>query len=489
MKIWKLLKEGVAPFNRRGLTPFLFLMIFMISASSLFAGTAVPGISVMKEDIAVVEQFRLQLMGMMAYMEDRVATSDEVVSRQQKLALWNSWVGWLDIYAGLDRYGEHYDVTFKSLEEESYKYEAFKISYYVFLIEYRYAMSLISLVEVHPNVVDILNDAVPELGIPPGTYTSFKDRFLSVVRAAEFVQLGIVYYAYSEDGPSLPWVDEYEQYLLTYSQTDGLVYTLDHALNTVEDSALTAWYPIKKELLTYSSDIKVWRMQETLISYDQLRDVQSHIQPGDILIQKREWQLSNVGIPGFWTHAAIYVGTPEERIRYFSKEENDLIFSKMQSHRPDGAVIETIKDGVVLSSFFKSAKADSLLVLRPALTVKQKASVIAQAFDFLGRPYDYDFNFNTDSSFVCSELICTLFEPVLFPPNQTFPRSDVAGNILTSPNDIVAYFSRHLSDEHPPFEFVLFLDGIESEERAEASDLHSALESWKRPKWYVLDTF
>ena len=41
------------------------------------------------------------------------------------------------------------------------------------------------------------------------------------------------------------------------------------------------------------------------------------MQPGDILLERREWYLSNIGLPGFWPHGALYIGTPEQRREIF----------------------------------------------------------------------------------------------------------------------------------------------------------------------------
>ncbi len=36
------------------------------------------------------------------------------------------------------------------------------------------------------------------------------------------------------------------------------------------------------------------------------------MEPGDIIVARQNWYLSNIGLPGFWPHAELYVGTPEE---------------------------------------------------------------------------------------------------------------------------------------------------------------------------------
>jgi hypothetical protein len=52
----------------------------------------------------------------------------------------------------------------------------------------------------------------------------------------------------------------------------------------------------------------VRRIGRGLISKAQAEELLGSMQPGDLVVARQNWFLSNVGLPGFWKHAELYVG-------------------------------------------------------------------------------------------------------------------------------------------------------------------------------------
>ena len=231
------------------------------------------------------------------------------------------------------------------------------------------------------------------------------------------------------------------------------------------------------------------------------------LEPGDILLVRREGYLSNIGIPGFWPHAVLYVGTPEERRRAFAGPEvaawveargqADGDFEALlarthpaayaQALAADGGAprraLEAISEGVVFTTLEHAAGADHVAALRPRLPAVEKAAAILRAFGYAGRPYDFNFDFRTDAALVCSELIYKAYEPGPGRQGLRLPLVDVLGRPVLPPSEIARLFDAELGTPAAQLDLVRFLDGREAAGVAVEGDVEAFRRSWRRPKW------
>lgn len=143
-----------------------------------------------------------------------------------------------------------------------------------------------------------------------------------------------------------------------------------------------------------------------------LRQLQPQLQPGDILLLRAEGKLTSAMLPGFWAHAALYVGGPPE-LESLGLRANDHV-AKHWAHlvvaaTDHGFAIEAISPRVHLVPLESALQADHVCVLRPGLAQSEIAAALIEAFALLGKPYDYDFDFNHQQRIVCTELVYRIY--------------------------------------------------------------------------------
>jgi hypothetical protein len=435
-----------------------------------------------------------------------------LLSRRDKLAIWTTWSALLDYVATLDelgsRYGNYSTITGKSRDRTT-----FSVRCCAFLTEYRYALEFISLAEKNPALDTILDEPVPELGLAGGSYARFKFRFLNIARATEFAAMETVDKGLA--GPDASGLrktlDEDAGVIWRMGKGRGPVLTLANGVAIVGKAGFAAWFPVQKGVSEWMGDVKVRHLGVSFISQEQIRELRPRLQPGDILLERREWYLSNLGLPGFWTHAALYIGTADERRAFFEdpdvkawvkslKEKNGDFESLLLTRYPSAyqiskapqegdhlpRVLEAISEGVSFTTIEHSAAADSLAVLRPRLSKREKAEAIVRAFHYSGRPYDFNFDFRTDSSLVCSELIFKVYEPAPGIRGLSFPLAEIMGRKVSLPNDMARQFSTQYGTAAQQTDLVVFLDGFEKSASASEADVAQFRRSWQRPKWHVL---
>ena len=248
----------------------------------------------------------------------------------------------------------------------------------------------------------------------------------------------------------------------------------------VENKMFDTWFPIQKGIAnTMGKAILTTRGKDGFITTKQSLRMQESMLPGDIMLQRRNWHVSNVGIPGFWTHAALYTGELSEMDEYFQSEFPYMgyetfsdymkveypkvytLYSEKDKNGYERSVVEAIDPEVLVQSIVKSTDADFIVVLRPSkLSKKDIMLALFKAFEDVGKPYDYNFDFDTIDEILCSELVYNSYFPKL-PEKEGlhFVTSIVSGRKMVSPLDIAQKFTNEYGTPDAELSFVYFLWG------------------------------
>jgi len=434
-----------------------------------------------------------------------------LLRQEEKTEVRDTWKRALDYVLALDSVGQRHRKFYK-LKPKGRRRDSFFVGYAAFLAQYAFALEFIERVENDPDLDTILNEPIPELGLPARTYAKFKFRFLNAARATEFGSLTAVYKWYGDAGHAAirAGIDEDAAVVWRMGRGRGYALTGMNALKIVKDTGFTAWFPVQAGVSEWMGDAKVRRRGRCLITQEQIAKIAPRLEPGDILLERREWYLSNIGLPGFWPHAALYIGAAGQRSVFFddptvrvwvrgqgvkSGSFDELLALKFgesydasltrhkDGHMP--RVIEAMSEGVVLTTLEHSAEADSLAILRPRLSRKQRAVAVYRAFGYVGRPYDFDFDFQTDAALVCTEVIYKAYEPGRGMKGLRLPLSRVAGRMVTPANEIARQFDEQYGTPKQQSDLVVFVDGHERRRVAVESSLAEFRKSWTRPKWHI----
>jgi len=222
-----------------------------------------------------------------------------------------------------------------------------------------------------------------------------------------------------------------------------------------------------------------------LISPQQLEALRAELQPGDILIERRNWYISNSLLPGFWPHAALYLGSYEELVALgvaadARAEPHMADFQGQDEMGDDFAVLEAIGEGVIFTSFEQSVgEADAVVVLRPNLSEEDLREALARALSHRGKEYDFDFDFETTDRLVCTELIFRAYDGLLEIP----PMRLIMGRPRISATDYVRMWADTRAAGNAQLDLVHFLDFDEANLVAVEGDAETLTETIGRSRF------
>ena len=162
-----------------------------------------------------------------------------------------------------------------------------------------------------------------------------------------------------------------------------------------------------------------------------LADVSGSLKAGDILLEKTPFRLTDKLIPGYWGHAAVWIGT-EAELKELGIWGNPLVVRYRDAIREGRLVVEALRSGVEMNSLQHFMNIDSIGVLRkPDQSREGRANTVIQALRQVGKPYDFNFDVESKGRVYCSKLVYLTYSGIDWPTKRslgrtTFTPDDVA---------------------------------------------------------------
>lgn len=486
---------------------YVLITIFPLEKSPLSGMKNEEIIKILKEDkqLTLYLDNKLDNNLKQAQNKDLFSRDFDDMTAKQKESLEKFWISYLKGLIELDmlknRYKTFYQINVLTRKEMHKK--AFFNGYTALLAQHHYTLELVKRIEGKDKIITFLNEEHSDYGIKQETYGMVRQKLTSesgIIRLNAGRSYRAVWGEKDKEQDKLikKYLKNIDNSLKDYSYEFS-----QRPLRSLEKNSFKLWFPVQKTAAKNISYIRT-TTRDYHIKPQFINKFRERFLPGDILLERREWHATNVGIPGYWTHSALYLGTLQEMndyykglpqlkgesVEYFLKKNYPEAYKKLKEPDENGykrAVIESKRPGVILMSLEDSANADSLGVLRVRnLTRSERFEIMTRALDNLGKPYDFNFDFVTDSSLVCSELVYKAYQNT---NKLNLDLKEMNGRLIYSPNDFTEKYFQEFEREGQELELVLFLDGNEKKGVAVEKDEKVFKNTWKRPKWHIANDF
>lgn len=189
-------------------------------------------------------------------------------------------------------------------------------------------------------------------------------------------------------------------------------------------------YNIQKKLFTFIGNIQYYGWKHPFwfsvsapgyqLKGEHYRIVRPLLQPGDIVLQRFEGWVDKWFIPGFWNHAAIYIGNKEEQ------------------------VVHAVSEGVLIEDIINFMRTDHMIILRSKDTSLAN-DAISKAIGIVGCEYDFSFDFSNNVRFACTEVVDYCYDNQFFKTRRLFRDTLTPDDIASSGLLEVVWDSRKFS--------------------------------------------
>ena len=172
---------------------------------------------------------------------------------------------------------------------------------------------------------------------------------------------------------------------------------------TIRNTILRAATPVSRAIgkLHFSPSHRMFKAEH----YDKLLN---KIELGDVILSRMKGEFNNLFIPGYWTHAAIFIGVNQ--------------------------VVEAVDPRIVCTHLmdFCFSKDDITLMRYKEIDFEMRKKIRENALNLIGKPYDFQFCPANDA-FFCSELVAHVLN--ISGIKQEFAKRETLGVLTVTPQD------------------------------------------------------
>ena len=308
-----------------------------------------------------------------------------------------------------------------------------------------------------PVVRKKLNEPIPAFGVPEDVYDTVQQSLTSPVNAwrlyhaAEYFEQHAARLCQAADNDSLRqvWaiIDRLKERVRVpvtqFIPAHIRVRTRQGLDGLTQDGLGRVLYRLQRLMSTLASAISVRPSHRPQLPTEVVGQIEACIQPGDIFLTRKEYALTNYFLPGYWPHAALYVGDPRVLKQPGLTEDSHLQACWQRSQSLDneeaGRVLEALKDGVWMRALDSPLSSDSVVVLRPRLADERIDAALVRGLAHNGKPYDFDFDFTRSDRLVCTEVIYRSYEGI---DGVHFPLTRRAGRMTLGACDLLEMAQR-----------------------------------------------
>lgn len=324
---------------------------------------------------------------------------------------------------------------------------AFGVAFCAAALLVRAGSFLVELVAERPVVWRKLDEAEPRYGIARKSFTQIYERLASTRWMWRCYEAAQYYRVHREDLEEVMAAPGYREVLELVREQEPLIEArkrdyvrrkLDYQLFDFKRRHISGYQKVMFHLFSLSGRA-IAEMRNPYakpagagkrVTVAVRAELRGELRPGDVFVTRHDDAMSNLFLPGYWPHAALYIGRAEERVA-LGVEVNEE-----RAIRGGGEVcfLEAKKDGVLFRPMEETLAVDAFTVLRPQLGEKELAAVLTRALTHEGKLYDFLFDFCAADRLACTELVYRTFHGV---EGATFHLSERAGRLCLSAEDLL----------------------------------------------------